>query len=381
MNIYLDLFSGISGDMLCGTLINLGVPFDYVEKELAKLGLDGYNLFYDIKNINGISCGNFDVVCHHTDHSGHSHNSLSHILSLIEKSTIDEKAKIMASKVFRTLGEAEAKVHNTDIENLNFHEVGAVDSIVDIVAGSVCLAYLDAENIYFGDLPSFWGEIKCSHGIIPLPGPAVCELTKGMKWNNLNEKGELITPTGAAFLKALGCQRNFGGFAYTETGCGCGNRETERGNYMRAFLFEEKEGNKDTVTEIEFNIDDMSPELCEPLMENLFSAGALDVMFFSGMMKKHRLGILVKVLCRKCDFEKIAKTVFLNSSTIGIRYGEKDRVCLERHTVTKNTVFGEINYKETVYNGVVINSKPEYEDVKKKAAEFGKTPKEILSEI
>lgn len=379
MNIYLDLFSGISGDMLCGALLNLGVPFEYLEKELKKLGLDGYELFYEIRNVKGIACGSFDVVCDRTDHSHHCHNSFSDIISMIDSSLIDEKAKDIAKKVFSVLAEAEAKVHNTDIENLHFHEVGAADSIADIVGGAICLAYLGCEKIYFGKLPSFCGEIKCAHGIIPLPGPAVCELTKGMEWNDLNETGELITPTGAAFLRALGEQTEFKG-SFSEIGYGCGKRETERGNYSRVFAFESKP-EKNTVADIEFNVDDMNPELSEPLMKSLYKAGALDVMFISGMMKKNRMGFLAKVICAKENFEKVTEAIFLNSTTIGIRYTEKDRVCLERKSVLRTTEFGEIKYKETYYKGRKVNSKPEYDDVKKISEEKNIPVKEILNKI
>lgn len=380
MNLYLDLFSGISGDMLCGALLNLGVPFDYLKSELEKLGLDGYNLEYKISNVNGIACGDFDVVCEHIDHHHHHHNSLSEILSLIDKSSISQRAKEYASKVFNVLGEAEAKVHNTNIENLHFHEVGAVDSIIDIVGGAICLDYLNVEKIYFGDLPSFSGEIKCAHGIIPLPGPAVCELTTNMKWNNLNEIGELITPTGAAFLKALGTQINPNNPTYNKTGYGCGKRQTQRGNYLRAFLFD-SEIKDNSIIDIEFNIDDMTGELHENLFEEFNKAGALDVMFLSGMMKKQRLGILVKVLCKEKDFESVCDAIFLNSTTIGIRFNKKDRICLERKNLLKNTEYGEINFKETYYKDKLINSKPEYEDLKKISKEINISIKSLINEL
>ena len=373
MNIYLDLHSGLSGDILCGILINLGVPFDFIKSELNKLKLDGYKVEYNIKNVKGIACGDFNVVLDHTDHAHHHHNTLSHILHLIDESEIDPKAKNIAKKVFITLGEAEAKVHNTDIENLHFHEVGAVDSIVDIVTGAIALAYLNVEKIFFGALPSFSGEIKCAHGVIPLPGPAVTELTLGMKWNDLNEIGELITPTGAAFLKAVGEQKDFGNCASLKVGYGCGKRETQRGNYSRGFLID-TDAKSENIIDIEFNVDDMSPELHTSLMENLFKAGALDVMILSGMMKKCRLGILVKVLCKEENFEKVTDAIFQNSTTIGIRFSKKDRICLERKTVIK----GDLEYKETYYKGKLVNSKPEYESVKKLAYQKGVTVKEIL---
>ena len=377
MNIYINLHSGISGDMLCGGLINLGVPFEYLKEELKKLSLSGYEITYGTKLINGINCGNFDVICE--GHHHHCHRSLSDINEIIENSTITENAKKTAKKIFLTLGEAEAKVHNRDIENLCFHEVGAVDSIIDITGIAICLDYLGVSKIYFDELPSFYGEVKCAHGIIPLPGPAVCELTKGMVWNDLREKGECITPTGAAVLKAMGEQKFLPGFSFDRIGYGCGKRETERGNYLRVFLSEQKETdeNKDRIMDIEFNVDDMAPEFCAPLMEKLFENKALDVMFSSGLMKKNRPGLLVKVLCRKEDFDKICDTVFENSTTIGLRYAEKDRVCLKREETVTNTVYGPVRYKKTVYKGKTLNVKPEFEDIKKIAQNTGLSCKEV----
>ncbi len=380
MDIYLDLFSGISGDMLCGALLNLGVPFEYLKAELGKLNLDGYKIEYSIKHINGIASGDFSVIVDRTDHKEHSHNSLNQIINLIENSSIKEKAKDMAKAVFNALAIAEAKVHNTDIENIHFHEVGAVDSIVDIVGGAICLDYLNISNLYFSDLPSFHGEIVCAHGILPLPAPAVCELTQGMKWNSLNFEGELITPTGASFLKALGVQKSFTNMVFHKIGYGCGKKETERGNYLRAFLIEEICGDN-TIFDIEFNVDDMSPELHEPLMKALYEQGALDVMIFSGMMKKGRVGVLVKVLCYEEQFEAITETIFKNSTTIGFRYSVKDRVCLERRSVIKHTDLGDIEYKETLYKGKVINSKPEYECLKTLSEKHSLSLKEILSKL
>ncbi|MBQ7257344.1 MAG: nickel pincer cofactor biosynthesis protein LarC [Abditibacteriota bacterium] len=380
MKLYLDLFSGISGDMLCGALLKLGVPFEYLKCELEKLNLDGYKIEYKTSEINGIGCGDFNVVTDNTDHTHHNHNSLKEIIEMIDNSSLSESVKERAVKVFNTLAEAEAKVHNIDPNKLHFHEVGAVDSIVDIVGVSVCLDYLKIDKFFFGDLPSFRGEIKCSHGIIPLPGPAVCELTLGMKWNDLNFEGELITPTGAAFLKAFGKQRKVGDMTLNKVGYGCGKRKIQRGNYLRAFLIDNIE-KENSVFDIEFNVDDMSPELHEPLMKVLYEKGALDVMIFSGMMKKGRLGVLVKVLCNEKDLDAIGEAIFLNSTTIGLRYCKKDRVCLERRWVTYPSEFGDIEYKETLYKGKVINSKPEFECLKTLSEKHSVSVKEILSKL
>ena len=435
--LYFDIFSGISGDMTVAALLDLGLDFEEFKSEIKSLNLKDYEISLKEKNISGIMSCDFDVKL---TKKQHIHRNLNDIKTLIEKSNISENAKKITLKIFVRLALSEAKVHGTSIEEIHFHEVGAIDSIIDIVGCAICIDKLNIDAIFFGDLPSFYGEIECTHGIIPLPAPAVADLTLGLQFSGESEKGELVTPTGASILTALGNQIKSlpSGTKTLKIGYGCGKKKFTRPNYLRVILgeidiLEEKyteklisddfpkishqinnnnhlyENNhkhdhnhshehehedfsnnkKNTlkscenleIVEIEFNIDDMNPELYENLMEQLFSAGALDVFMTNIIMKKSRPAIMFTVIAPYELKDKIAEIIFKNSTTIGIRYEKKDRICLEREIVETDTVYGKIRVKNTIFNGKIINSKPEYEDCKAIAESKNITLKEVYNKI
>lgn len=388
--LYFDIFSGISGDMTLGALLDVGVDFDFLKNQIATLDFNGYDLSFDKKDINGISAGDFDVLIHKHEHV---HRHLSHIEQIIDNSSISENAKSISKTIFRHLAFAEAKVHGKSLEEIHFHEVGAIDSIVDIVGTAVCIDKLEVDKIYFGALPTFAGQTKCAHGIIPLPAPAVAELTKGLVYSGEPVDGELVTPTGASILTSVG-EQIFGmpmGFKILNVGYGAGKKKFNRPNYLRVFLGEIDEcyetskevfsNEEKDVLQIEFNIDDMNPELYDNLMDEVFNAGALDVYMTNILMKKSRIGVLVTVIAPTCLLDQISDVIFKNSTTIGIRYQEKKRKCLKREIQKMETEYGVVHVKNTILDGNIINSKLEYEDCKRLAKEYNIPIKQIYNDI
>ena len=393
--LYLDCFAGISGDMTIGALLDLGLDFAYLQQELRKLGVEGYELSLERVDRSGINAAKFDVtvtqtvsvrVSHSHDHShphehshdeatqtdslryhDHDHRSLATIKHLIESSTLSEQVKRNATAIFQRIGEAEAKIHGVDIESIHFHEVGAIDSIVDIVGACIGLEALGIQRILSSPLHVGYGTFTCAHGTYPIPGPAATEILRGVPIYAKEIEGELVTPTGAAIVAVLA--QDFVKMPLMrveKVGYGAGTRVYEKfPNVLRAVLgeVEAQDATPDAITVIEANLDDLNPQIFGHLMEQALSAGALDIFYTPVQMKKNRPGVLLTVLCATESRERLMDLILRETTTLGVRYREERRVILRREFVTVATEFGPIQIKvarnET---GQVMNAAPEFED-------------------
>ncbi len=358
---YADCFSGVSGDMFLGALLHCGLPQEVLEKELTKLKISGYKLTVSTPSICGIGSCKIEVKCA----PQHELRHLSSIRQILEESDLDEAIISTSLKVFTELAEAEAKVHNTTIENVHFHEVGAVDTIIDIVGTVAGLSYLGVKQLYCSPLPMPRGFVQCAHGKLPLPAPAVCEILKNIPCYGVDLDKELVTPTGAALLKSLAS--GFGimpPMLIATTGYGAGNNilPSEQPNLLRLFI-----GHKVEVAEhqeievIETNLDDWSPEGFPHLVNLLFSKGALDVNVTPIHMKKGRPGFQLQVISPPHLSVEMKNVLFTETTTIGVRFRKEYRQTLPRKMVTVDTPWGELTAKE-VSTPTGVHIYPEYEE-------------------
>ena len=366
--IFFDCFSGISGDMILGALIDAGVKPEDFEKELGKLNVEGYDLKIDTNNSNGIAATDVAVILKHDHHHGRNLSDIEHIINSSELSTWVKQKSI---KAFEILAEAESSVHNTDIENIHFHEVGAIDAIVDIVGSFICLEKLGVEKVLCSPLTDGRGFISCHHGILPVPVPAVMEIAKrnSVPIVQTDVDTELITPTGISIITAM--SDGFGlipEMVINGLGYGLGKRKTNKPNMLRVVIGEILESLKEEIYLIQANIDDMSPEVLGFVMEGLMNQGALDVYFTPIYMKKNRPGTLLNVLCAREYKLKISDYILRETTTIGLRFIRCDREKLERKSINVVTKYGEIGIKVS-QRGSLAKVKPEYEDCKKVSLE------------
>jgi uncharacterized protein (TIGR00299 family) protein len=364
--VYFDCFSGISGDMSLGSLLACGVSADNLRSELNKLNIPGWSMVVNSVARNGI--GAMDVQFILPQEEGHGRH-LHHIQQILDNSALTESVKARALRVFQNLAQAEATVHQTTPENIHFHEVGALDAILDIVGFCICLELLDIKQVVCSPLPLGNGFVECAHGIIPLPAPAVLELTKGFPVKDAGIEGETVTPTGAALMVSLA--DSFGALppmTVMAVGYGAGKNDFgSRPNLVRAVIgrSEDYETKPSTdAIQLETNIDDMSPQLYSNLMRKLFNAGALDVFLTPIQMKKNRPGILLQVLCPEGLMNECAKLIFHETSTLGIRYQRINRLCLERSWHKVSTHWGDVRMKVAQLEGNEVKASPEYEDLK-----------------
>lgn len=400
--LYFDCFAGISGDMCLGALIDLGLDPSAVLAELKKLGVKGYDI--EIQKINRFSISGTDVkvtlngetdCVHEHDHEpemhaehdhehthGHEHShhhdekerTLSNIVHIIRSSGISERAKKIAIGVFGEIAKAEAAVHGTLLSEVHFHEVGAVDSIVDIVGTAICIDMLHVDRIVCSPVHEGQGFVNCQHGKLPIPVPAVIKMLGGSGISIVTEdiQAELVTPTGFGILKTVseGCGK-IPGMLVEGVGYGFGKTETGRLNALRVILGTASEQTeRDRVVLMETNIDDATGEALGYAMGKLLEAGALDAYFTPIQMKKNRPAVMLSVLCRPDDAEKLSDIVFRETSTIGIRMQELDRVTLKREIRTVQTELGKIRVKLVSVRGLE-RVQPEYEDCAKIAKEKG----------
>ena len=377
--------------MTIGALLDLGLEFAFLKNELAKLGVSGYELSVARVDRSGINAAKFDVnvaqtfslsVEHHHDHPHdhsqhqaqteslrhvHDHRSLATIKHLIEASTLSEKVKQNSLAIFQRIGEAEAKIHGVDSESVHFHEVGAVDSIVDIIGACIGLEALGIEKIISSPLHVGYGTFTCAHGTYPIPGPAATEILRGVPIYAKEIEGELVTPTGAAIVATLASEFSKMPMMRVEKiGYGAGTRVYEKfPNVLRAVIgeLELEDATPDTISVIEANIDDLSPQIFGHLMEQVLAAGALDIFYTSVQMKKNRPGVLLTLLCAVSDREKFIDLIFRATTTLGVRHRDEKRVILRREFVTVETKFGAIKIKVARNQiGEVMNVSPEFED-------------------
>ena len=417
---YLECFSGMSGDMFLGALIDAGVSLELLERTVAALNL-GARLEISRVNRSGITATKVDVwvngekegpagsgahshshehshehthdVVHAHPHAStsvpsrsgtpapHTHDhahgrSLKDIREIIGRAAISETARQTALRIFNALGTAEAKIHNNDVESVHFHEVGAVDAIVDIVGAAVGAEALGVDQFVGSPLNVGGGTVKCAHGVFPVPAPATVEILQGAPVYSSGVQMELLTPTGAAIVKTLATR--FGSFPamkIEKSGYGAGSRDFPgHPNVVRLVVGESVaslagKATQDTVAVLEANLDDLNPQVFGYVLDRLLEEGALDVFGAPVQMKKNRPGTLLTVLCKPEDAAKLTQIVFSETTTLGVRQREEHRQTLARRWVSVSTPWGDVRMKIASMNGTVTNYAPEYEDCRRIAAE------------
>lgn len=398
--LYLECESGISGDMTVAALLDLGADEGVLRKAMDSIPVKGFSIRISRVKKSGLDVCDFDVCLdaahenhdhdmawlygehHHENHAheeygdgphdhgehshdGHMHRGMREILELIGQADMTTRAKDMAVRIFTVLGEAEAKAHGTSLEAVHFHEVGAVDSIVDILSVAVCLDNLDVTELIVPYLCEGQGSIRCRHGLLPVPVPAVVNIVQahGIPVRPTDVRGELVTPTGAAIVGALSTGRRLPeSYRILSVGLGAGKREYDRPGILRAMMIEPSGRTTDTICKLESNIDDCSGESLGYVMERLFAAGARDVHYIPVYMKKNRPGYQLNVVCDEARAGELEQIIFRETTTIGIRRIRMERTVLEREECTVATSFGDIKIK-ACSNPDVRKLYPEYESV------------------
>jgi hypothetical protein len=363
--LYYDCFAGISGDMNLGALIDLGVDSSYLTSELEKLNIEGFHLEIKKDQRRGISGTKADVIIENPENEKHRH--LRHVEEIVNGSSLSENIKLNALKIFDLIAVAEAKIHNISKERVHFHEVGALDSIADIVGAAICLDYLKVDKVMSSSIQLGGGMVKCAHGIMPVPAPATAEIVVNIPVKTGLVNHEATTPTGAAILVATVDEfTDKMDFQITKTAYGIGNRDSEVPNVLRVYLCEDSGSLKDVNTEeaivLESNIDDMNPEHYEFVLEQLFAGGASDAWLSSVIMKKSRPAVTLSVLCKEVLTDKMKAIIFSNSTTIGIREYKVKKNMLRRNESIVETTYGAVRVKQSFFNGKMVSSKPEFED-------------------
>jgi pyridinium-3,5-bisthiocarboxylic acid mononucleotide nickel chelatase len=393
--LYFDCFAGISGDMTLGALVGAGADERALVEQLALLDVAGYEIVFEKVERSGISATRAVVRMTKDEH----HRHLADILEIIRRSRLNDALKERASKIFTRLGEAEARVHGVPVERIHFHEVGAVDAIVDVVGACIGFELLGVERFAASALHIGSGTVEMAHGLFPVPPPAVAELLRGAPVYSTDIVGELVTPTGAAIVSTL-CE-SFGPvprMRLLSTGYGAGTREYKDFPNVLRVLVGETEADGDATDEInvadeskvvvvesgavedegvgveveeltiiETNVDDVSPQVLGHLMEEAFARGALDCYFTHVQMKKNRPGVLVSILCRKAEQAVLTEFLFMETPTLGVREYTVHRRALERESVTVETEFGRIAVKVGRLRGQVISATPEFEECREAA--------------
>ena len=428
--LYLECYSGISGDMTVGALLDLGADKIVLENALNSLPIDGFEIKISRVSKSGLDACDFDVrldednhdhdmeylhgeghihVQHHHNHGeedfhehihnhedinhthshehhhghGHSHRNLSQILDVIDHAEITKNAKKIASDIFTILAKAEAKAHGVSIEEVPFHEVGAVDSIVDIVAVAVCIDNLNINEVIVSPLYEGTGFIRCQHGVIPVPVPAVCEIVRDndIDLKITNYEGEFVTPTGAAIVAAIKTSDKLPDkFKIEKIGIGAGKREYEKAGILRSMLIKDTSSKSHSIYKLESNIDDCSGEALGYVVEKLLSEGARDVHFIPVFMKKNRPAYQLNVICREEDIEKFEQIIFEETTTIGIRKQKIEMTMLKTELKIIDTSLGKAQVKICDFK----NEKriyPEYNSIVEICKKSGKSYQEIYQFI
>ena len=386
--LYLDCAAGISGNMFLGACLQLGVPENFLRGELDKLNLP-HEFELEISDVskNGIGATYADVRLsknfaseldrpnirhlHRHEHiKNHSHRTFGDIKKIIDNSELNAVVKTRALAIFNVIAAAEGKVHQRPADEVTFHEVGAIDSIVDIVGCAVCLDYLDVEKIFVSRINTGSGFVKCAHGLMQVPAPATAELLQNFKTYHFGAEKELTTPTGAAIVKALA---EYSAdlpedFSSEKIGYGAGTWDLEIPNVLRIYLGEFGGQSEKNLVKLEANIDDMNPQIYGWLYERLFNAGALDVWTTPIYMKKNRPAQMLSVLVDAEHREQCIKIIFEETTTIGLRVIEiSRRVEAVRKMAKVETSFGEVQCKVSAYDGKIVSITPEYEDCRRLA--------------
>lgn len=376
--VYFDCSSGAAGDMLLGAAVDLGLPLEGLREDLARLPLRGYRLESRRVTRGGIAATKVDVTADDAVVPG---RHLRDILALLDAASLDDGVKQRAAALFRRLAEAEAAIHGTTVDEVHFHEVGAVDSIVDVVGGVIALGWLGASRFVASPLNVGSGTVRTSHGTLPVPPPATARLVAGVPVYGEGE-GELLTPTGALLVTSYATEYGpLPAMRIEKVGHGAGTRETKgRVNVLRLIVGGEAgRGPDERVLVLETELDDASPQLLGPLLERLLAAGALDAFFTPAQMKKGRPGVLVSVVAPPERRELLEELLFRETTTLGVRRLEWDRTCLERETTTVETSYGPVRVKIGRRGVTVYNASPEFDDCQRVAGEKGVAVKEVLA--
>ena len=377
--LYFDCPTGISGDMCLASLIDLGVSVEKLKKELKKLNLSGYEIKVTRENRGAVNGVRFKVRSSET----HPHRTFKDIKNLIERSGLKKDVKELSVRIFTNLAKAEGKIHGISPLKVMFHEVGAIDSIVDIVGASIALNELDIDEVRASAIPTGSGFVDTMHGRLPVPAPATIEVLKGVPIVPSLIEMELTTPTGAVILKTV--SKGFGkmpAMTVKNIGYGLGGKDfRETPNALRAVIGEADASKESSVIVIETNIDDMTPQTIGYLLERLIKQGALDAFITPVQMKKGRPGFLLTVLANEKEKDKLTEIIFRESTAIGVRHYRAARTCLERKIARVKTPLGLVRVKVSTLGDEIINIQPEYEDCKK-IAEKKKLPlREVMDEV
>jgi uncharacterized protein (TIGR00299 family) protein len=407
--LYLDCFSGAAGDMILGALIDAGLPLDDLRGALGSLAVNPDDIWTERVTRGGVSATKFHVLGEEPpvdpgvdhDHRGHSHHpsgavavqpahpaththgshrTLANITRLIEGSALSASGKERAVTLFRRLGNVEAAIHGTSVDTVRLHELGALDSIIDIVGTVYALEALNIDQVVASPINVGSGTIRTAHGMLPVPAPATARLLEGAPIYSGTQRVELVTPTGALLVTAYA--ETFGGvppMRLQRVGYGAGSRDfPDSPNVLRVLIGEaDRDAPSHRVVIIEAEIDDMNPQIFGVVMERLLADGALDVFYTSIQMKKNRPGTLLSIVAPPHARERLTAIVFRETTTIGVRFHETDRECLERETVSVQTPFGPVRIKVARRQGAIMNAAPEFEDCASLAAASGRAVKEI----
>jgi uncharacterized protein (TIGR00299 family) protein len=378
---YGDLIGGISGDMFVAALLDLGLPLSVLKSELTKIPSLRFELKASKKMVHSVRATRFQVICGKRLEPA---RSWSDIRKLIDRSRLAPDIKETGGRIFSRLAQAESKIHHVTVDKVHFHEVGATDSIVDIMAAAIGCHYFNIKSFHFSKIPLGRGIVQSAHGRLPIPGPATLELLKNLpvEWTQL--EGETVTPTGAAIISTLGDR--FGAqttMTVKRIGHGSGTREwPDRPNLFRLVLGNDEPGWRgEEMLVMETNIDDMNPEFYDYVFECLFAAGARDVFLTPIQMKKNRPAALLRVIAEPSRRDELARILFRETSTIGVRFHRVDRLILKRSTATVKTRYGTVRVKATEAPDGTIQSTPEYEDLKRIAASKKIPLKRLYDEV
>jgi uncharacterized protein (TIGR00299 family) protein len=380
--LYYDCFSGISGDMNLGAMIDLGIDKEYLIKELEKLDLKGWTLEVTKDQRHGIK--GTKVTVKQTRHE-HAHRHIADIEKIINDSSLGQETKELGKRIFMKVAEAEAVVHDIPIDKVHFHEVGAIDSIIDIVGAAICFNALKIDAVHVSVVELGGGMVQCDHGRLPVPAPATAEILKNIPVRKGGVGFETTTPTGAAIIATLGTVFNSAiPLKIEKIAYGVGQKDNpEVPNLLRVFLGEisgsSESGHEALV--IECNIDDMNPEYFEYISDRLFKAGASDVFLTNIMMKKGRPGIILNVICETELAEQVKDVIFTESTTLGVRSFPFHKDTLIRKFDNLYTMFGQVTVKRSYYKGREVSCKPEFDVCRKIAEEKGLPVKEVYNDI
>jgi uncharacterized protein (TIGR00299 family) protein len=383
--LYFDCFAGASGDMILGAMIAAGVEPEAFRRQLSLLGVQGYAIDFETVDRAGISATYARVQTAHE----HAHRHLSDVLKIINESRLSDNVKDRSAKIFSRLAEAEAHVHNVPVEQVHFHEVGALDAVIDVVGAAICFELLSIERFVSSALHVGSGTVDMEHGRFPVPPPAVAELLKGVPFYSTDIVGELVTPTGAAIITTV-CTAygSIPPMKLEHTGYGAATREYEKfPNALRVLIGEQERTSaqpslgpaSEELWMIETNMDDVSPQILGHVMERAFSLGALDCYFTAVQMKKNRPGVLLSILCREEQRITLDELLFSETTTLGVRAYKVTRRALERRIVTVETQYGPIDVKVAQLNGHIIKEMPEFEQCRE-AARKADVPLRIVEE-